>query len=49
MDVWYVDHWSLLLDLSILAKAFVLLFRRSGVYGTVVSDSPNPKTQVEQA
>src|SRR5436309_7734722 len=48
MDVWYVDNWSLLLDLSILAKAFVFLFRRSGVYGTV-SDSPNPKTQVEQA
>ena len=48
MDVWYVDHWSLLLDFSIVAKAFVLLFRRSGVYGTV-SDSPNPKTQVEQA
>ncbi len=33
LDVWYVDHWSLGLDLYILAKAFVLLFRRDGVYG----------------
>ena len=33
LDVWYVDHWSLGLDFSILAKAFVLLFRRDGVYG----------------
>lgn len=33
MDLWYVDHWSLLLDFHILAKAFVLLFRRDGVYG----------------
>ncbi len=33
MDLWYVDHWSLSLDFHILAKAFVLLFRRDGVYG----------------
>ena len=33
MDVWYVDHWSLRLDFTILVKAFVLLFRRDGVYG----------------
>jgi lipopolysaccharide/colanic/teichoic acid biosynthesis glycosyltransferase len=33
MDVWYVDNWSLRLDAYILAKAFVLLFRRRGVYG----------------
>ncbi len=33
LDVWYVDHWSLSLDIYILAKAFVLLFRRDGVYG----------------
>jgi lipopolysaccharide/colanic/teichoic acid biosynthesis glycosyltransferase len=32
MDLCYVDHWSLSLDISILAKAFVLLFRRHGVY-----------------
>ena len=32
LDLWYVDHWSLWLDVKILAKAFVLLFRRVGVY-----------------
>jgi len=32
LDLWYVDHWSLALDFSILTKAFVLLFRRDGVY-----------------
>lgn len=32
LDLWYVDHWSLWLDVQILAKAFVLLFRRVGVY-----------------
>jgi lipopolysaccharide/colanic/teichoic acid biosynthesis glycosyltransferase len=33
LDLWYVDHWTLSLDLSILVKAFVLLLRREGVYG----------------
>jgi|SRR5579871_3178099 len=33
LDVWYVDRWSLALDARILAKAFVLLARRDGVYG----------------
>ena len=33
LDLWYVDHWSLELDFHILARAFVLLFRRDGVYG----------------
>ena len=32
LDLDYVDHWSLKLDFSILAKAFVLLIRRDGVY-----------------
>ena len=33
LDVWYVDHWSLRLDLYILLKAFLMLFRREGLYG----------------
>lgn len=33
LDLWYVDHWTLSLDLSILVKAFVMLLRREGVYG----------------
>jgi lipopolysaccharide/colanic/teichoic acid biosynthesis glycosyltransferase len=32
LDTWYVRHWSLALDFRILARAFVLLFRRDGVY-----------------
>ena len=32
LDVWYVDHWSLWLDCKIFVKAFVLLFRRTGVF-----------------
>ncbi len=30
LDVWYVDHWSLLLDLRILALTLVRVLRRSG-------------------
>ena len=33
LDLWYVDNWTLSLDLSILVKALVLLLRRDGVYG----------------
>ena len=33
LDIWYVDHWSLRLDLYILLKAFLMLFRREGLYG----------------
>jgi lipopolysaccharide/colanic/teichoic acid biosynthesis glycosyltransferase len=32
IDVPDVDHWSLALDFRILGRAFVLLFRREGVY-----------------
>jgi lipopolysaccharide/colanic/teichoic acid biosynthesis glycosyltransferase len=45
LDLWYVDHWSLGLDFHILAKAFVLLFRRDGVYAE--GESQRPETQVE--
>jgi lipopolysaccharide/colanic/teichoic acid biosynthesis glycosyltransferase len=31
LDVWYVDHWSLLLDLEILALTVVTLVRREGI------------------
>ena len=34
LDVWYVEHWSLRLDLRILAKTlWVVLITRRGVYG----------------
>jgi len=31
LDVWYVDHWSLLLDLKIIVKSFVYVFKRKGI------------------
>jgi len=31
LDVWYVDNWSLLLDLKILAMTVVKVFRREGI------------------
>ena len=31
LDVWYVDHWSLLLDLKILALTALTLVRREGI------------------
>jgi len=33
LNIWYVDHWSLWLDFYILFKAFLMLFRREGLYG----------------
>lgn len=32
LDIWYVDHFSFWLDLKILFKAFVMIFRHEGVY-----------------
>jgi sugar transferase EpsL len=31
LDVWYVDHWSLWLDVKILALTFWKVFRREGI------------------
>ena len=34
LDIWYIDHWSLWLDLTILLKTiWVVIFTREGVYG----------------
>ena len=48
LDLWYVDHWSLGLDFYILAKAFVLLFLREGVYGAEGGDR-SPETQTDKS
>jgi lipopolysaccharide/colanic/teichoic acid biosynthesis glycosyltransferase len=37
LDVCYVDQWSLWFDFTILSKAFVLVFRRDGVYAVDAS------------
>jgi len=33
LDIWYIDHWSLWLDLVILLKALGIALRKEGVYG----------------
>jgi len=34
LDIWYIDHWSLWLDIKILFKTvWVVIFTREGVYG----------------
>ncbi len=34
LDIWYIDHWSLWLDLKILFKTvWVVIFLREGIYG----------------
>jgi lipopolysaccharide/colanic/teichoic acid biosynthesis glycosyltransferase len=38
LDVWYVDHRSLSLDLSILAATFKLLFRPTSIYNDAQGD-----------
>jgi len=45
LDVCYVDNWSLTLDFTILWKAFILLFRRHGVYAV---DVPAHNTSLER-
>ena len=31
LDVWYVDHWNLLMDLKIIVKSFVYVFKRKDI------------------
>jgi lipopolysaccharide/colanic/teichoic acid biosynthesis glycosyltransferase/glycosyltransferase involved in cell wall biosynthesis len=42
LDLWYVDHWSLWLDFLIFIKAFVVIFRREGVFTVVPLDNTTP-------
>lgn len=37
LDVWYVDHWSLWLDLRILARTALKVVRRDGISGAGVA------------
>jgi lipopolysaccharide/colanic/teichoic acid biosynthesis glycosyltransferase len=37
LDVWYVDHWSLWLDLRILLRTVAKVLRREGISGAGVS------------
>ena len=40
MDVWYVDNWSLKLDLKILARTVVKVIRSSDVVIGQVDEGP---------
>ena len=40
LDVWYVDHWSLWLDLKILALTAVRVLQRSGVSSSATETMP---------
>jgi lipopolysaccharide/colanic/teichoic acid biosynthesis glycosyltransferase len=34
LDIWYIDHWSIWLDIKILFKTlWVVIIKRGGVYG----------------
>ncbi len=33
LDVWYVDHWSLMLDLKIMWRTIKTVLRQEGIYG----------------
>jgi sugar transferase EpsL len=44
LDVWYVDHWSLALDLRILAKTFGLVIRSDGIVGGTVDEMPTDES-----
>ena len=33
LDVWYVENWSLLLDMKVLFKSLFVILKREGVYG----------------
>lgn len=41
LDVWYVDHWSPLLDLKILAKTALSVIRREGISSEGHATMPN--------
>jgi lipopolysaccharide/colanic/teichoic acid biosynthesis glycosyltransferase len=41
LDVWYVDHWSIALDLAILARTVLAVLRREGI--SHASDATMPE------
>jgi lipopolysaccharide/colanic/teichoic acid biosynthesis glycosyltransferase len=46
LDVWYVEHWSLWLDLYILfVRTPLVVLRREGVYGQVVDEISSMDTE----
>ena len=52
LDVWYVDHWSLSLDIKILAETIVKVLRREGIsqpgQATAQPFTGNPSTTTKE-
>jgi undecaprenyl phosphate N,N'-diacetylbacillosamine 1-phosphate transferase len=52
VDVWYIDHWSLWLDIKILLRTlWVVLVRREGLYGASGVNDPfvmDPSVHVDE-
>ena len=52
LDVWYVDHWNVWLDLSILWMTFIKVIRREGVtaegHATMPEFMGSPKAQAQR-
>lgn len=38
LDIWYVEHWSLWLDLYIFLKTPLVVFRGKGIYGQIMDE-----------
>lgn len=38
LDLWYIDHYSLLLDMKIMLKTLAVLFKRKGLYAARLDD-----------
>jgi perosamine synthetase len=38
LDLWYIDHYSFLLDLKIIIKTLAVIFKRQGLYASSLDD-----------
>jgi lipopolysaccharide/colanic/teichoic acid biosynthesis glycosyltransferase len=47
LDVWYVDHWTLLLDLKILWMTLIKVLKREGIQATDHATMPEFKGSTE--
>lgn len=48
MDVWYVDHWSLGLDLRIIGRTVVKVVKREGISAEGEATMPEFNPQITQ-
>jgi undecaprenyl phosphate N,N'-diacetylbacillosamine 1-phosphate transferase len=48
LDIWYIDHWSLMLDLKIIRRTLITVLKREGIYGPMGQNYDFRPTQREQ-